>query len=153
MKLKNIIPLVLSALFIVILIIALLSKNDINKQLSVMLREQFREDVDESVPQIIDSLYNYRLNGEAFETTFLEFGAENCSACRKMVKVLDETRNVYGSRVNVVFLNAMQPFNQELMKYYGVASIPTQVLLDKKGEEYFRHSGYISLSDLENNFD
>ncbi|MDX2414044.1 MAG: thioredoxin fold domain-containing protein [Bacteroidales bacterium] len=152
MKLKNIIPLVLSALFIAILIIALLSKNDINKQLSVMLREQFREDVDESVPQIIDSLYNYGLNGEAFEITFLEFGAENCSACRKMVKVLDETRKVYGSRVNVVFLNAMQPFNQELMKYYGVASIPTQVLLDKEGEEYFRHSGYISLSDLENSF-
>ena len=38
------------------------------------------------------------------------------------------------------------------MKYYGIAVIPTQVLLDKQGKEFFRHSGFISTGDLETHF-
>lgn len=153
MKLKNIVPLVLSSMFIVALIVALMSKGDINKHLSVMLKEQFQDDIGESTPRMIDSLYNYQANDEVFEITFLEFGAENCSACRKMAKVMAETRKKYGSRVNVVFLNAMLPVNQKLMMYYGIASIPTQILLTSDGVEYFRHSGFISFTDLAKNFD
>jgi len=35
------------------------------------------------------------------------------------------------------------------MKYYGIAVIPTQVLLDKEGKEFFRHSGYLPTSDIQ----
>lgn len=35
------------------------------------------------------------------------------------------------------------------MKYFGVAAIPTQVLLDKEGKEFFRHSGYYSTEELD----
>jgi len=49
----------------------------------------------------------------------------------------------------VVFLNILKPENQLLMKYYGIAVIPTQVLLDKEGEEFFRHSGFIFFDTFE----
>jgi thioredoxin 1 len=35
-----------------------------------------------------------------------------------------------------------------MMKYFGIALIPTQVLLDKNGEEFFRHAGYFSAVEL-----
>jgi thioredoxin-related protein len=42
----------------------------------------------------------------------------------------------------VVFLNILKLENQALMKYNGVAAIPTQVLLKKDGKAFYRHSGY-----------
>lgn len=39
------------------------------------------------------------------------------------------------------------------MKYFGVTSIPTQVLLNKDCKEFFRHSGYISTEELGTKFD
>ena len=152
MKFKNILPSILSGLLLVLMVIALISKKDINDKLSGLIKEQFRQDLDESVSTRIDSLYNYTVNGSAFETTFLEFGADNCSACRKMVKVLDQIRISDGDRVNVVFLNVMLPENQVLMKYFGIAAIPTQIILNGSAQEIFRHTGYISASELEKSF-
>ena len=61
---------------------------------------------------------------------------------------MEEINKKYPQTVNVVFLNIVKPENQIFMKYFGVASIPTQVLLDKKGNEFFRHSGYYSTEEL-----
>lgn len=61
---------------------------------------------------------------------------------------MDELRTEHPEEINVLFLNILKPKNQDLMKYYGIASIPTQVLLNKSGEEFFRHSGYISTNKL-----
>ncbi len=38
------------------------------------------------------------------------------------------------------------------MKYFGIASIPTQILLNKEGKEFFRHSGFIEKNDLIDHF-
>ncbi|MCK7519964.1 MAG: thioredoxin family protein [Ignavibacteriales bacterium] len=75
--------------------------------------------------------------------------AKGCIACKRMEGVLEEIRQRYPGRVDVVFLNSLLPENQLLMKYFGIATIPTQILLDKTGKEYFRHSGYISTTELE----
>ena len=66
---------------------------------------------------------------------------------------MSELRAKYPQKVNVVFLNILLPENQNLMKYFGVVSIPAQVLLDKNGKEFFRHSGYYSSEDLIKEFD
>ena len=103
--------------------------------------------------RLIDSLYNHQKNESAYQLTFLEFGAKGCVACRKMEFVLDEVRQEYPGKVKVVFLNILKPQNQDLMKYYGIVAIPTQVLLDDTGEEYFRHTGYYSFEDLRKVFE
>jgi thioredoxin 1 len=65
-----------------------------------------------------------------------------------MESVLDEIKAKYPEKVNVVFLNILKPENQLLMKYCGIAVIPTQVLLDKDGKEFFRHSGFYFAEEL-----
>jgi thioredoxin 1 len=66
-----------------------------------------------------------------------------------MESVMEEISTKYPIKVNVVFLNVLKPESQNLMKLYGIAAIPTQILLNKNGKEFFRHTGYISSTDLE----
>jgi len=123
-----------------------------NNYLSEMMKQQASPEMTNSGKALVDSLYNYAENGLNYEITFLEFGATGCSACKQMEKVLDEIREKYPQQVNVVFLNVLKPENQLLMKYYGIAAIPTQVLLNNAGKEFFRNSGFISTMEIENNF-
>jgi len=139
-------------LLAVLLIIGLATRNNINNTLSQMLREQTSPEVISSSGTLIDSLYNYEKNESAYDITFLEFGAKGCSACKRMEGVMDELGQKYAGKVKVVFVNVLLPENHDLMKYYGIAAIPTQVLLDKKGREYFRHTGFIPAADLEKEF-
>ncbi len=39
-----------------------------------------------------------------------------------------------------------------MMKYFGIAAIPTQVLLDVSGKEVIRHTGYFSFDELDKEF-
>jgi thioredoxin 1 len=116
-----------------------------------MMKQQASPEITLSGNAVVDSLYNYSENGLNYEITFLEFGATGCSACKRMESVLEEINSKY-PKTNVVFLNVLKPENQNLMKLFGIASIPTQVLLNNKAKEFFRHSGYISTAEIENTF-
>lgn len=96
--------------------------------------------------------YNYAENGESFDYTFLEFGSTGCHACRQMEVVMEEVRTKYRDKVKVVFVNVMNPENRQISEYFGIALIPTQVVLNKEGNEIFRHTEYISTEDLEKKF-
>lgn len=65
-----------------------------------------------------------------------------------MEPVLEEIRNSEKPKVNVVFLNIMHPENLSMMKYYGISSVPMQILLDKQGKEFFRHYGFFSAEEM-----
>lgn len=94
-------------------------------------------------------LYDYR-NGtdKGLRYTFLEFGAEGCISCRKMEGVMEEVKKDFAGQVKVRFMNVSEPEAQEWTKYFGIAMIPTQVVLDNTGREVFRHTGFISAEDL-----
>jgi len=147
--LKRILPWFIFVCLFALLIIGYSFKDSMNSYISKMMRAQASPEMDKKGSAVVDSLYNYSVNGLEFQITFLEFGAKGCSACTRMELVLEKIRNVYPQKVNVVFLNVLQPENQFLMKYYGIAAIPTQVLLNKNGFEYFRHTGYYSFEELE----
>ncbi len=133
---------------IILLILLFTLKGQLNKYLSKEFKSLTDTSTQNSIKAVVDSLYNYHLNNLSYQTTFLEFGAKGCVACRKMEFVLEEVKAEYPEKINVIFLNILHPQNQEMMKYFGVAAIPTQVLLDKSGAEYFRHTGYYSFKDL-----
>jgi len=128
-------------------------KDSMNIYLSQRIKDQVSIQNEISLAIKIDSLYNYNVNGLNYDFTFLEIGAIGCVTCKRMETVLDEIREKYPTKVNVVFLNILIPENQEIMKYYGVASIPTQILLDKSGNEFFRNNGYYSTELLSTHFD
>jgi len=136
---------------VAILILGFALKDSMNSYVSNMMKSQISSTAAQSEAVIVNSLYNFSENGESFDLTFIEFGAKGCSACRKMEKVMEEIKT-NNPRVKVVFYNILKTKNQSMMKYFGISAIPTQVLLDKNGKEYFRHIGYISFPDLEKQY-
>ena len=133
---------------ILLLILLFLFKNNLNDAASTMINAQLNENEKQNVSTLIDSIYNYKNNAQTYQLTFLEFGSSGCSACKRMEKVMEDIRGQYSEKVNVVFYNITFPENRKLMNYYGVSVIPTQILLDNEGEEFFRHTGYISTTKL-----
>lgn len=142
----------LLAIPIAILILLFSQRSNLQNYISKEIKAQVSESSSNIIGTRIDSLYNYSKNGQRFNTTLLEIGAVGCTACKQMELVLEEIRNTYPNEVNVIFINILKSDNQDVMKYYGVSSIPTQVLLDSTGKEYYRHSGYINSKDLSAHF-
>jgi len=149
---KKILPWVVIVIFAAVFVFAFALKDTMNSTISEMMKAQASPELTSSGEALVDSLYNHSKSGAVFEITFLEFGSTGCSACKRMESVLEEVRTKYPNRVNVVFMNIMKPESQVFMKYYGIAVIPAQVLLNKEGREFFRHSGYISTDKLEKEF-
>jgi thioredoxin 1 len=144
----SIVFLVFSILFIVLLFVF---KDKLNTYATKAIQLQAGSEIHLSESAFIDSAYNYTKNGLSYEITFLEFGSKGCSACKRMETVMQEIREKYADQVNVVFINILLPENQRLMKHFGIAVIPTQVLLNKGGREVFRHNGYLATEDLVKN--
>lgn len=105
-----------------------------------------------TVESTLSEQYDYSKNEKSYDYTFLEFGSVGCHSCRQMEYVMEEIKQEYSNRVNVVFVNVSRKENRELVDYFGIVTIPAQVLLDKNGKEYFRHNGYLSADDLSNHF-
>jgi len=138
------------ALTVLLIVLLFAFKDNLNSFASKSIKAQAGSEIIASEFALVDSVYNYTRNGLSYQITFLEFGANGCSACKRMEAVMDEIRAQYPEQINVVYLNILLPKNQRLMKYYGIAAIPTQVLLNKDGKEFFRHSGYFSVEELKN---
>lgn len=140
---------VVSVLFFVALFVF---KDNLTEYSSRLMQSQADSLTIKSESQLIDSAYNYTNNGLSYQYTFLEFGAKGCSSCKMMEGVMDEIRKAYPDKVNVIFLNVRLPENQKIMEFFGISVIPTQVLLNNVGKEFFRHSGFYSAQDLKKIF-
>ena len=92
--------------------------------------------------------YDLTSDGTSYLGTLLEFGATNCSACRKMEYVLKEIRTQYADELNIKFINTTQKEGLILGKEFGIIAIPMQVLINEQGEVVYKHTGYISTDDL-----
>ena len=149
---KKVLPWFVLVLLVALLIVGYSMKDSMNNYTSELMKQQASPEIISSGEALVDSLYNYPDNGQPYKITFLEFGAKGCSACKRMEKIMEQTRSAYSSKVNVVFYNVLKPEGQNLMKMYGIAAIPTQILLDKQGKEFFRHTGFISFDELSPNF-
>ncbi len=147
-KAKQILNLVFLGLILVFFVALFMFKGRLNNATSRIVLSQATPETISAVSAQIDSVYNYEKNIESYELTFLEFGSTGCSACKRMEKVLQDIKDLYPTKVNVVFINVTMKENHDLLRFYGIAVIPTQVLLDKTGREFFRHTGFISSDEL-----
>jgi thioredoxin 1 len=152
LRLKAILNVAFIMLVILFLVLLFVFKGSMNNLISKKMKEQTGESIQKSLAMYVDSAYNYMINKEGYKITFLEFGATGCISCRMMEKVMTEVKEKYPYKVKVKFINVLLPENQDMMKYFGIAAIPTQVLMDSTGKEAFRHTGYFSASDLGNEF-
>ncbi|MGO9412580.1 MAG: thioredoxin family protein [Spirochaetia bacterium] len=80
--------------------------------------------------------------------TFVELGSVNCIPCRMMQPIMRDIENEYQGQVKVVFHDVWTEEGKPYVKQFGVRVIPTQVFLDAKGVEYFRHEGFFPKKQL-----
>jgi thioredoxin 1 len=76
------------------------------------------------------------------KVTFVELGSVNCIPCKKMQPVMKAIEEKYGNQVKVIFYDVWTQEQKPYAEKYGIKLIPTQVFLDEKGKEFFRHEGF-----------
>ncbi len=83
-----------------------------------------------------------------YKVTFIELGSVKCIPCQKMQGVMKSIESKYGEQVKVVFYDVWTEKGKPFADQYNIQLIPTQVFLDDKGKEYFRHEGFFPEEDL-----
>lgn len=84
----------------------------------------------------------------SYEVTFIELGSVQCVPCRMMQPIMEEIKRDYKGKVNVLFYDVWTPSGRPYATKYRIRVIPTQIFLDKNGNEYYRHEGYFPKEQL-----
>ena len=82
-----------------------------------------------------NSIQNYKV-------TFIELGSVRCIPCQKMQPIMKSLEKRYGEQIEVIFYDVWKPKDRDKAKEYKINLIPTQVFLDEKGVEFYRHVGF-----------
>jgi thioredoxin 1 len=76
----------------------------------------------------------------------LELGTHRCPPCRRMMPVLQELRSGYSHKFRVRYIDVDK--DGQTADKYGISRIPTQIFLDRKGRELYRHVGFFSKEEI-----
>ena len=79
------------------------------------------------------------------KTVFLEVGSDSCRSCRVMGKLLYTVKQEH-PEYPIYFVNVKK--EREAAFKLKIQMIPTQIILDGKGKEVFRHVGILSPDEL-----
>lgn len=82
------------------------------------------------------------------KVTFIELGSVKCIPCKMMKPVMEAIEKEYGDQVKVVFYDVWTDEGKPYAGKYRIKLIPTQVFLDKDGNEYYRHEGFFPKEEL-----
>jgi len=83
---------------------------------------------------------------EKGKPTLVDLGSSTCIPCREMVPVLAQVKNIYDGKVVVKFIDINE--DPEETSKYDIKVIPTQIFLDKDGNQVFRHEGFFSKEEI-----
>ncbi len=81
----------------------------------------------------------------------LDFGAGTCIPCKKMAPILKELSEEYKGRVVIKIIEVYQ--EKELTKINRIRLIPTQIFLDAKNQEVYRHVGFMDKEKIKKVFE
>ncbi len=88
-------------------------------------------------------------NPAEFQLSLIELGGFGCKPCMQMDTVLLELKSIYGNKVKIETYRVTDKTGRKIAKYFGVNTIPTQIVLNKSGKEVFRHTGFLSKEEIE----
>ncbi len=87
-----------------------------------------------------------QLDFSKHKVTFIELGADRCIPCKAMQPIMREIAEEYAGKIQVVFYDVWKDPNSG--RKYGIQLIPTQVFIDKNGDEIFRHVGFYAKDEI-----
>lgn len=76
----------------------------------------------------------------------VEFGSDECNECQRMRQVLAEITPKLKGKVDIVQVDTDVHLAQA--QRWRLRMVPTQVLVDTKGQEVWRHEGYLATGAL-----
>lgn len=98
---------------------------------------------------VLASPAHAKLDGKVPEpgmVTFVTFSADGCQPCRLMEPALRKLDQEYEGRAVIREINTSE--YPELVPYFRIAAVPTQILFDKDGKELGWHQGYMDESSM-----
>ena len=96
-----------------------------------------------SANEIDDSLAKAKKEGKV---VMLELGSVGCIPCEQMRPVMAKLSSTYKGKLEVIFVDVRR--DNAAARQFRVYGIPTQVFLDKKGNEFHRHVGYYDFEQI-----
>lgn len=94
-------------------------------------------------------LKKYDVSNTNYKLSLVELGGKGCKPCKKMEAVLSEIKEDYKGDLNLNIVDVTKVDDRKIASYFGIRFIPVQIILDRKGKELYRHSGFISKEELE----
>jgi thioredoxin 1 len=76
----------------------------------------------------------------------IDLGAEECLPCKMMAPILKDLKQAYDGRADIIFIDVWK--NRQEAQKYGIRAIPTQIFFNEKGEEVFRHTGFMDRNTI-----
>jgi thioredoxin 1 len=76
----------------------------------------------------------------------VDLGADKCVSCKMMAPILEELKEEYAGKMDVQFIDVWK--NPDAGRKYGINLIPTQIFFDARGNERFRHEGFLGKDDI-----
>ena len=107
-----------------------------------------QEEKVKSTSAVPDSTSQTMVSTESPLVTFIELGSVKCRPCKMMEPVLAAIENEYAGQVKVIFHDVWTDAGKPYADQYGIRAIPTQIFLDKTGNEYYRHTGFFPKEDV-----
>ncbi|MBM9606499.1 thioredoxin fold domain-containing protein [Desulfopila inferna] len=76
----------------------------------------------------------------------IDLGASECIPCKMMAPILEELKEEYQGKADIIFIDVWQKPDQA--KKYGIRAIPTQIFFDADGREVQRHVGFLDKKQI-----
>jgi thioredoxin 1 len=80
------------------------------------------------------------------KVTMVDLGATKCIPCKMMAPILQKLEKRYAGKAAIVFLDVW--VDPEPATHFRIRIIPTQIFFNKKGEEVYRHEGFMSEKEI-----
>ena len=80
--------------------------------------------------------------------TLVDLGAKTCIPCKMMAPILEELKEEYKGRAEIIFIDVWDQANKGKAKAFRIMSIPTQVFFDIEGKEVYRHMGFLDKKSI-----
>lgn len=78
---------------------------------------------------------------EKGKVTMVDLGAKKCIPCKMMAPILAKLEKAYKGKADIVFIDVWE--NRQQAPRFKIRSIPTQIFFNEKGEEVYRHVGFL----------
>ena len=78
---------------------------------------------------------------EKGKVTMVDLGAKKCIPCKMMAPIMEKMEKAYEGRAEIIFIDVWE--NREQAPRFKIRAIPTQIFFNEKGEEVYRHVGFL----------